>query len=135
MRFIIKLILIAGLAYAGQLFFPWWVIMAVPFLVNVLIKTKGAGAFFSSFLAIAGLWWVFAWLADRQTGAILTSKIALVLPLKGNTLLLIFVTGFLGGLAGGLAGLTGNAFRNLFGTRKKEKERRGRYGRPDYMYR
>lgn len=134
MKFLIKTILIAGGCYAGQLFFPWWTIMAVPFLVNLVIKTKGAGAFLSSFLAVAGLWFVLALMLHQQSGNVLTSKIATVLPLGGSAPLLLALTALLGGLAAGLAGFTGNALRNLFKS-PDEKKRRRDYGRPDYRYR
>lgn len=108
--------------------------MVVPFIINILIKTKGAGAFFSSFLAIGGIWFGLAWLSTDQTSDILASRIAMVLPLRGNKWLLIALTGLVGGLAGALAGYTGNAFRNLF-ARPKENTRRSPYARPDYRYR
>lgn len=134
MRFILKLILIAAGCYAGQLYFPWWTIMVVPFLVNLAVKTKGTGAFLSSFLAVFGLWFIMALMAHQASGNVLTSKMATVLRLGGSAPALLIITAFLGGLAAALAGFTGNAFRNLF-ARPKEKNRRREYGRPDYRYR
>lgn len=134
-RFIIKLVIIGGLSFVGQLYFPWWIIMAVPFVINIIIKTKGISAFFSSFLAVSILWFVLTWTIHQNTDGLLSKKMAEILPLQGNAIILIFITAFLGGLASGFAGLTGNAFRNVIKNPKNKKERHSRYGRPDYMYR
>lgn len=134
-RFLIKLILIGGLSFVGQLYFPWWIIMVIPFVLNLLIKTKGTSAFFSSFMAIGILWFTLTWIIHQNTDGLLSKKMAEIFPLQGNSILLIFITAFLGGLASGFAGLTGNAMRNVIKRPKNKNEGQSRYGRPDYMYR
>ena len=48
---------------------------------------------------------------DAENGGILSQKIASVLPLGGSTILLILITGFIGGLVAGLAALSGSYVR------------------------
>jgi hypothetical protein len=133
MKLIVKIILIAALCVAGLMFFPWYIIMAVPFVMNIIIKTNGTGAFFSGFVPVAMIWLVQAILIHTRTEGILTSKIASVLPLGGSAGAMIVLTALIGGLAAGLSGYTGNAFRNILISPNRKKK--SRYGRPDYMYR
>lgn len=134
-KFLLKTVLIAAIAYFTQPYMPWWVIMVIAFALNLLIKTKGTGAFLSSFLGIGVLWFVQTMIIHNVTDNILTSKMAAILPLGGNAIALIILTAFIGGLAAGLAGYTGNACRNLLIRPDKKKQKNSRYGRPDYMYR
>ena len=53
MKFIIQLILIAVLAYLGQLIGSWWIVFIAAGLGGLLIKTKGAATFFAGFLGVA----------------------------------------------------------------------------------
>lgn len=133
MKLIIKIILIASLCIAGLIYFPWYIIMVVPFVMNLLIKTNGAGSFLSGFIPVALIWLIQAILIHSATKGILTSKIAFVLPLGGSAGILIVLTALVGGLASGLAGYTGNSFRNIIISPNKKKK--NRYNRPNYMYR
>jgi hypothetical protein len=133
MKFIVKMILIAILCIAGLIYFPWYIIMAVPFVLNLLIKTNGSGSFFSGFVSVALIWLIQAIFIHTKTEGILTSKMASVLPLGGSAGALIVLTALIGGLAAGLSGYTGNAFRNILISPSKKKKYR--YDRPDYRFR
>lgn len=133
MRFIVKTILIASLCIAGLIYFPWYIIMVVPFVMNLLIKTNGTKSFLSGFIPVALIWLTQSIIIHNATEGILTSKIASVLPLGGSAGILIVLTALVGGLASGLAGYTGNSFRNIIISPFKKKKHR--YSRPDYMYR
>ncbi len=133
MKLIVKIILIASLCIAGLIYFPWFTIMVVPFVMNLLIKTNGAGSFLSGFVPVALIWLIQAILIHSATQGILTSKIAFVLPLGGSAGALIVLTAIVGGIAAGLAGYTANAFRNIIIS--PDKKKKSRYSRPDYMYR
>lgn len=123
MKFIVKLLLIAGSCYIAELFLPWWSVAICAFSVNLLIPTRGFNAFLSGFLGVGLLWLLFAWLIDWNTNSLLTSKVAEVMRLN-NTLLLVAVSGLVGGITGGLAALTGSLFRNL---RHSEEPKSGYY--------
>lgn len=130
MKFIIKLILIGIAAFFGLQFSPWWFIVIIPFVFNLIIKTKGSGAFFSSFLGIAFAWFVASYNIYSEGAAAFTGKMAKVFFLPENGLLLIGIASFLMGLVAALAGYSGNAFRNIF-VKPKDKTK-SKYGRPDY---
>ncbi len=113
MKFITATILTVLLAFiAGILSFsPWWGFVITSFLVAILVHQKGWKAFLSSFLGLFLLWAGLAWWIDMQNNSLLSSKIAAILPLGGNSMLLILVTGFIGGLVSGLAAITGSYLR------------------------
>ncbi|HMT72657.1 MAG TPA: hypothetical protein PKA77_01190 [Chitinophagaceae bacterium] len=113
MKFITATILTVLLAFiAGILSFsPWWGFAITSFLVAILVHQKGWKAFLSGFLGLFLLWAGLAWWIDMQNNSLLSSKIAAILPLGGNSVLLILVTGFVGGLVSGLAAITGSYLR------------------------
>ncbi len=113
MKFITATILTVLLAFiAGILSFsPWWGFAITSFLVAILVHQKGWKAFLSGFLGLFLLWAGLAWWVDMQNNSLLSSKIAAILPLGGNSVLLILVTGFVGGLVSGLAAITGSYLR------------------------
>lgn len=113
MKFITATILTVLLAFiAGILSFsPWWGFAITSFLVAILVHQKGWKAFLSGFLGLFLLWAGLAWWIDAQNNSLLSSKIAAILPLGGNSVLLILVTGFVGGLVSGLAAITGSYLR------------------------
>ena len=117
MKFIVKVFLILFPSFYLLHEFPWWTVMIIAFIISVLIKTKWLISFFSSFLAIAGLWFYQANQIDKETGSILTKKIAELFMLN-NPLFLIVVTAFVGGIAAGFGGLSGHTFRKLFDKKK-----------------
>lgn len=111
MKFIVKLILIAGLCYPLQLILPFWIVAVVALIINLTIRTSGWSSFFSGFLSVAILWYVVAAGIDSRTGSILTEKVAQLFSVPGYALL--FITAFIGGLVAGFGGLTGKALADL----------------------
>jgi hypothetical protein len=57
------------------------------------------------------LWAGMALVKDAANEHILSAKVATILPLGGSYLVLILVTGIVGGLVSGLAALTGSYIR------------------------
>lgn len=96
-----------------SLFLPWWAVMLAAFLSGAIVRLRNVAAFFVPFGAIALLWMVNAWMLSSANDYTLASKIAVLLPLEGNVVLLILVTGIIGGLAAGIAGLFGNQCRAI----------------------
>ena len=112
MKFIAATLLTAILAFIGGLYFPWWGIAIAAFLVALLVHQRGFKAFLAGALGIFLLWAGLAWWIDMKNNGVLSKKIASVLPLGGNTILLIIVTGLLGGLVAGFAALSGSFLRS-----------------------
>ncbi len=113
MKFLLKIVLIAGTCYIAELFFPWWIIVVCAFMIGLIMPTKGFNDFLSGFLGVGLLWLIFAWMIDINTDSILSRQIASVLSLN-NGLVLVAVTGLVGGLAGGFACLAGSQLRRIF---------------------
>lgn len=111
MRFFIAFLLTALLAFIAGLWTPWWMIVVISFLVAMLIHQRPWKAMLAGFLAIFALWGTLAQWMDSENNSILSSKIAEILPLSGNSFLLILVTAFIGGLVGALGALTGSYLR------------------------
>lgn len=123
MKFIAKIVLIAGLSYISEQFFPWWSIVICAFLVNVLLPTKGLNDFLSGFLGVGLLWLLFAWSIDSYNESLLTTKIAQLQSLNQPGLV-IALTGAIGGITGGFGALTGSLLRNI---NRKEPIKPGYY--------
>jgi len=110
MKFILSIILTALFAWLISLvsFLPWYSFVVVVFVVSVVMKQKPILSFLSGFLAIFILWIVWCLVKDVPNEHLLSTKVALILPFKGNSTLLLVVTGFIGGLLGAFSALTGS---------------------------
>ncbi len=111
MKFLTATILTAILAFISGLFLPWWGIAITSLLVAVLVHQKVGKAFLSGLVGVFLLWAGLAWWIDMKNNGILSKKIATILPLGGNTILLILVTGLIGGLIAGFAAMSGSFLR------------------------
>jgi hypothetical protein len=112
MKFITAIILTALLAFAGGLWFGWWIIAAASFLIALLVHQKAGKAFASGFVGVFILWGILAWWIDMKNEHILSKKIAEVLPLGGSSFLLILVTALIGGLVAGFGAMSGSYLRS-----------------------
>lgn len=127
MKFLLKLILIAGITFFLQLYLPWWSIVIAPFIVNLIIKTKGSGAFFSGFLGIFLLWLTLCVMVAVESEGILIDAMAKILPLNGNVAMLFIVVAFVGAFVSGLSAYAGNALRNIIISNQTSKKKKGYY--------
>ena len=116
MRFLLAVILTALLSFITGLQFPWWSIAIIAFLVALFIGQSIAKSFLAGFVGIFLLWFVVAFWIDTTNDNILSHKIAQLFPLGGSSMLLIFVTAFIGALVGGLAAMSG---ASLFAGRRR----------------
>jgi len=112
MKTLLSFILIILLSAFAEYFGPWWMIAVVAFLVTLIVRTRRS--FFVGFLAIFIFWFSVALMRDIPNGHILSTRMADVLPLHGNYILFLIVTGIIGGLIGGVAAWSGSMFRRLF---------------------
>ena len=112
MKFLVAIVLTALLAFISGLFLPWWGIAITSLLVALLVHQKAGKAFFSGLLGVFLLWAGLAWWIDMKNNGVLSKRIASVLPLGGNAILLILITGLIGGLVAGLAAMSGSFLRS-----------------------
>ena len=111
MKFLTATFLTALLAFISGLFLPWWGIAITSLLVALLVHQKAGKAFLAGMLGVFLLWVGLAWWIDMKNNGVLSKKVAAVLPLGGNALLLILLTGIVGGLVAGFAAMSGSFLR------------------------
>jgi hypothetical protein len=111
MKFTVTIILIAVLAFALGLFMPWWSIAIAAFIVAAFIQQRPIISFVAGFIGVFLIWFALAMIIDVRNEHILSKKIALLLPLNGNSFLLILITAFVGAIVGANAALTASFIR------------------------
>ena len=113
MKIFVAIILTAFLAYVTGIYsaLPWWSFVFTSLIVAVAIHQKAGKAFLSGFLGLFLLWAGMAAVIDAANEHVLAVKVAQILPLGGSYLVLILVTGIVGGLVSGLAAMTGSFMR------------------------
>jgi len=111
MKLLVSIILTGLLAYVCAFWLPWWSIALAAFVIALLIPQRPAKAFLAGLLGIFLLWALIATIIDIRNESLLSAKIAEVLPLGGSSILLILVTGMVGGLVGGFAAMSGSYLR------------------------
>jgi hypothetical protein len=111
MKFIVAMLLSAFLGYVAPLFFPWWSFAVTSFVVALCIHQKPWKAFRTGFLGLFLFWVVYAFIIDKANAHLLSTKIAQVLPLGGSYILLLLLTGFVGGIISAFAAMTGSLIR------------------------
>lgn len=111
MKFIVATFLYALLAFAGSLFFPWWIIAVTSFVVGLLIHQRALITYASAFLGVSLLWGGLAFWMDLQNNHLLATKIANVLPLGGSSIVLIVMTALIGGWVSAFSAMTGSYLR------------------------
>lgn len=100
-------VLILITAFLLNLFLPWWSI-AIPGLVfGYFLNEKPLPSFGLGFLALFLLWGGQALYIHLANDAILSTRIAEMLSV-GSPLLVVLITGIIGGLVSGLATVTGS---------------------------
>lgn len=115
MKFLTAIFLTALLSFAIGLFtvLPWYSFVFCALLVAIAIHQKPFKAFLAGFIALFLLWCMLALITDNANEHLLSKKVAEILPLNGNYILLIILTGFVGGLLGGMSALTGSFLRKI----------------------
>ena len=124
MRFLLRIILVAGLAFLAQSFLPFWSAAIAGFVVGFLLserkkrrmfgkKQASPRSFFAGFIALFLLWGIMAWMADSANESLLSEKIHALItgggePFMAAGYILVLVTAMIGGLIGGFSTLTGN---------------------------
>lgn len=111
MKFTVSVLLTLFLAFIAGLYFDWWFIAIVAFIVALLVRQSPGKSFIAGFLGIFLLWVILSWWIDMKNEHILSGRIASLLPLGGNSYLLILVTGIIGGLVAGFAALSAGFLR------------------------
>jgi len=111
MKFIVALILTALLSFIAGLYLPWWGIAVAAFITALLIYQKSGKAFLAGFIGLLLLWSGLALWIDIKNESILSARISQLFGIGNNSLLLIVITGIVGGFVAGFAAMTGSFLR------------------------
>lgn len=113
MKILTAIVLTAFLAYVTGVYstLPWWSFAITSLIIAVAVHQRPWKAFVAGFLGLFLLWAGMALLKDAANDHVLSTKVAGILPMGGSYLVLILVTGIVGGLVSGLAALTGSFLR------------------------
>ncbi|MFA5668710.1 MAG: hypothetical protein WC967_05655 [Balneolaceae bacterium] len=103
--------LIILFSFLLNFFLPWWSIALPGLVFGYFFKPKAFAAFGWGFLALFLLWGAQALYIHFANDGILSTRIAEMLQV-GSPLLVVLITGVIGGLVSALATLTGALFAN-----------------------
>ena len=104
------ILLIAIVCCILQFFLPWWIIAPVAFGMAFWKAKSGGHAFGAGFSAIFILWIIIALIRSVPNKNLLANRVGqmLMLPdLSFNWIIILLITGIIGGLAAGLSALAG----------------------------
>ena len=102
-------------------YLPWYAIG----ILALILAALGSGGFvktFGIYFAMGfAVWYGTAMMNDTKSGAILSSRIAV---LFGNIpkLIILLVTGLIGGITAGLGGMLGNSIRGILAKPVTDKQ-------------
>jgi len=94
-------------AYLVNLFLPWWSVAILGFILGYTFKLKPLASFGWGFLALFLLWGGQALYINFANDGVLASRIAEMLQVQ-SSLLVVLVTGIIGGGVGGISTLCGS---------------------------
>ncbi|MDR9419397.1 hypothetical protein [Gracilimonas sp.] len=97
-------------AFLLNLFLPWWSIAIPGLILGYYFNEQALPSFAWGFLALFLLWGGQSLYIHIANEAILSTRIAEMLSI-GSPLLVVLITGVIGGLVSGLATLTGSLVR------------------------
>jgi hypothetical protein len=109
MKFMVSVLLTAYLGYVIGVYthLPWWSFACTSMLVALLVRQSPFSSFIAGFLGMFLLWFILAWIKDTANQHILSQRVAPLLKMGSSSMLLILVTGLVGGLVSGFAATFG----------------------------
>jgi len=109
-----RILMIAVAGTVCQLFLPWWTAVLIAAFVEGIFGSSRFLSFLIGFYGIALPWMVASLIIDLQNGSLLSDRVLTIFNLPTWPLLIIIVTGLIGGVAGGLAAWAGGHVHSLF---------------------
>ncbi|MFT6854417.1 MAG: hypothetical protein ACJA0X_000380 [Cyclobacteriaceae bacterium] len=119
MKLIFRIIIIALFTYLMSFYFPWWVGMVIAGVVSILIYSSGISAIIAGFLGVGSIWFGYSFFLDNSSNSFFSEKIVELFPFN-DPVMLIVLSGIIGGVSGGFGALAGHTFKGLF-VKKKSK--------------
>jgi hypothetical protein len=106
MKFLVSILLMAFLSFAACLYLPWWSIALVCFIVSLVIPQRPIFAFLSGFIGLFLLWVLLTAITSTNNNHLLAHRVSILIIGMDSPLVLILISGVLGGIIGGLASLS-----------------------------
>ena len=100
------------------MYFRWWSIIPIGLFYGFVFMSKISTPFLLGFVSIFIQWTVYAAFLDYRNEGILSQRIIKLFPLPQHSIVLVLVTGLIGGLFMGFTVLSGNRIRALIGQQK-----------------
>ena len=100
-----------------QLFLPWWIIAPVAFGMAFWKGRSGNHAFGAGYFAVFALWITLATFHTLANKNILANRVADMLNMPDTTvnwIIMLLISGIIGGLAAGFSALAGFYVRQAF---------------------
>jgi hypothetical protein len=92
-----------------QFVLPWWCIIFPAFFAGIILVSSNEEAFFSGFLAVSLIWWLYTIFLSILNNGILLDRLSVLFPVPGWAM--IVIGGLIGGLVAGLSALCGYQIR------------------------
>ncbi len=122
MKFLLSVLSTAMLAYAAGIFLPWWGIAIAGIISGAWLLQKPGVAFLSGFTAVFLLWAGFALVRSQMNDDILATRFVKLILKNDQPLLLVLMTGVIGGLVAGLGALSGSLGRSAFRSQETQPD-------------
>lgn len=113
MRFVLHIGLTALLICIVQRWLPAWSVVICAGVVAMGMASTYTHAFLGGFTGVSLVWMTASAVIDVRTHSILSAKIAPLLGLS-SPILLVLLTGLIGGVLGGLGAISGHQIRQLW---------------------
>jgi hypothetical protein len=117
-------LIIIIICFVLQLFLPWWIIAPLAFGAAFWKAHTGGHAFGSGFFGVLTLWICTGLYYTLPNGNILANRVGAMLglpPTPVNWVMILLISGLLGGLAAGFCALAGYYFRQVLVLSEKPK--------------
>jgi len=122
MKLIFRILIIGAVTYLVSPYLTWWTGMVISTFICDLMPSSLLNAFISGFLGVGLVWMGQAWVLDVANDSAFSRVIIQLFPIE-DPILLILITGLIGGISGGLAATTGASFKLM----TKKTKRTGYY--------
>jgi hypothetical protein len=112
--FFISLFCVSLLTYTSGLFLPWWSVALSGFIPGLILNQKRISSFLSAFLGSFIVWATMSYIISFYNDHLLASKISMIVIKNNSPIMLVIITGLVGGLSSGFSALTGRSLAILF---------------------
>lgn len=107
MNLFVRIIAIGILGVFAQLYFPWWSVVFVALGAETVLGKGDHTSFFSGFYGTAIPWIILAAYIDIKSESILSVRILELFKLPQYSVVIVVLTGLVGGLVGAVGSVAG----------------------------